>query len=556
MDRTRTPSLGRNGRDDRRGDQGSFKPFWSAPLGRPVSRRHRTGAQPNESRTGIESHGGRGRYVPTQVDAAHDRGVVVAFDGRHGSREFARDAAWILRRQGYRVWLFDTVCATPVLAYALKALKASMAIMVTASHNPPQDNGYKLYWEDGAQIRPPHDTGVSDILDGITETPSFGEGDTPTGIESVPESVVDAYFAEIAALRVFRTPTPLHIVYTAMHGVGRLAVERALSEAGYHHVHSVAEQGDPDPDFPTVAFPNPEEPGAMDLALALAESVSADVVLANDPDADRLCVAVPHDGAYRVLSGNEVGILFANELLSCGTYAAPTLVTNSIVSTTQLQKVAQAYGAEFRQTLTGFKWLGHAAAQHEARGGTSVMGFEEALGYSFGSVVRDKDGVSAALLLCDLVSRCRQEGITVVERLGQIEARHGVYLTSQKSLVFKGASGQAIMAEMMDQLRADPPTSLMGQAVVAGSDYLTGQSWCAGSDAVTTLDMPASNVLSFYLADETRLMVRPSGTEPKIKFYFEICEPVTGGDYRGARESAAKRLASFSQWVMDRYTPA
>jgi len=496
-----------------------------------------------------------GHYVPTQVNAAQERGVVVAFDGRHGSRQFARDAAFLLRNQGYRVWLFDEVCATPILAYALKSLNAAMAIMVTASHNPPQDNGYKLYWEDGAQIRPPHDTGVSAVLDGINETPTVDTHAAPDGIESIPETVIDAYFAEIDALRVYRRPSSLTVVYTAMHGVGRLAVERALNAAGYRSVHSVVEQGDPDPDFPTVSFPNPEEPGAMDLALALAEEVSADVVLANDPDADRLCVAVPDGESYRVLSGNEVGILFADELLKHGTYPSQTLVTNSIVSTTQLEKVARHYGAEFKQTLTGFKWLGHAAAQHEAHGGTSVMGFEEALGYSFGSVVRDKDGVSAALLFCDLVARCVESGCSVIDRLGQIENRHGVYLTSQKSLVFKGAAGQEIMTKMMDALRADPPRSLMDQAVVAGADYQSGISWRADAEGTTALEMPASNVLSFFLADESRLMVRPSGTEPKIKFYFEICEPVMGGDFRSARVRGAERLEALSQWVMDRYTP-
>ncbi|MCA9537616.1 MAG: phospho-sugar mutase [Myxococcales bacterium] len=498
---------------------------------------------------------GFGHYLLGTLPDAAKRGVAIGFDGRHGSREFAQDAAAVLAGLGVRVLRFTEVVPTPLLAFAVKHHGCAGGVMVTASHNPPADNGYKVYWADAAQIVPPHDAGISAAIDAIetlatVEVPAL---DAVGGlVEVVPPSTVAAYLDAVAALRVFPGGVPLRVVYTAMHGVGRKMVEAALDAAGYTDRHLVVEQCEPDPDFPTVAFPNPEEPGALDLALALAGKVGADLLIANDPDADRLAVAVPDgQGGYRALTGNQIGVLLADELLQYGKAAPGRLVATTVVSTGLLARLADEYGADYVETLTGFKWIAAAALRRDAAGGRFVFGFEEALGYSAGSVVRDKDGVSAALLFCDLAARCRAEGRGVLDRLAAIYRRHGLFQSRQHSLKLPGAEGAKRIEALMAALRADPPTQLAGTPVLRVRDLLTGEAREGGR--TTPIDLPRSDVLAFDLADGSRALVRPSGTEPKIKFYFEVRAPFAEGDALAAAEArAAGRLDALQTDLLTR----
>ncbi len=467
---------------------------------------------------------GLGDYLLRETPEAAQRGVVIGFDARHGSRDFASDAARVLLDRGLRVWLYDEIVPTPQLAHAVAWLGCAGGIMVTASHNPPADNGYKVYWGNGAQIIAPHDAGISACVDAIEQTPGISDA-TP---EAVPEAALADYLTAVDGLRVYQASTPLRVVYTAMHGVGTALVERVLHRHGYTDLHKVVEQCDPDPDFPTVSFPNPEEPGALDLALSLAESVKADLVLANDPDADRLSVSVPFEGGYRTLTGNQVGVLLADELLRAGE-GADRLVATTVVSSTLLRSLAEHYGVGYAETLTGFKWIANAALAHEAEGGRFVMGYEEALGYSIGPVVRDKDGVSAALVFCDLAAACKARGSSVMERLLEIYRRHGVYGSRQRSLVLPGEAGAARIGRIMDGLRGAPPQVVAGARVERVEDYLPGAR------------LPPSNVLAFELEGGARILARPSGTEPKVKFYFEVVVPLEG-DLAQAEASAQARI--------------
>ncbi len=323
-----------------------------------------------------------------------------------------------------------------------------------------------------------------------------------------------------------------------MHGVGKRLLEQVLLPAGHTDLHLVAEQAEPDGRFPTVKFPNPEEPGALDLSLALAAQVGADVVIANDPDADRLALAVPRpDGTWRPLTGNEVGCLLAEDLLTHGPQEANRLVATTVVSSALLSRIAAAHGAAYAETLTGFKWIANAALRHEAGGGRFVMGYEEALGYSAGPVVRDKDGVSAALLLCDLAAFEKARGRTLLDALESLARRYGLYVSGQKSMTLPGADGARQIREMMADLRKNPPTDFAGTAVVESRDLAIP----------TRPDLPAADVLAWSLDGGGRVLARPSGTEPKIKFYFEAREPVSPDESTAdATGRARARLTAFT----------
>ncbi|MCB9687204.1 MAG: phospho-sugar mutase [Alphaproteobacteria bacterium] len=462
--------------------------------------------------------------------------AVVGYDGRHGSRVFAADAAAVLVGAGLRVHLFREVCPTPVLAYAVRSLGASAGVMVTASHNPPQDNGYKVYGPDGAQIVSPTDTSVSAHLDALALD---AELPMAAGAVPVPDALVDDYVRDVLALRVHPNPVRRPIIaYTPMHGVGGALVQRVLGAAGYE-VHTVPEQAEPDGDFPTVKFPNPEEKGALDLVLALARRVGAELVLANDPDADRIAVAVPDGGRWRPLTGNEVGTLLAEDLLAHGATAGPRLVATSLVSSSLLAKIAAAHGAAYAETLTGFKWIARAAiTRPDAR---FVLGFEEALGVCVGEVVRDKDGVSAALIAADLAAdRIDRGGLPGA--IDELHRTHGVHLATQVSWTLPGSEGRAKITGAMRRFREEPPTTLGGLPVVASADTSVGTRRDLRTGEVSRLDLPASDVLVFEIEGGDRVLLRPSGTEPKLKAYVEVVEPVVGGDLASARTAAADRL--------------
>jgi len=475
---------------------------------------------------------GLARYLLDTVPDAAERGVTIGFDGRHGSLDFARDTAAVLADHGIPSQLFDQVVPTPRLSHAVVALGACAGVMVTASHNPPGDNGYKVYWGDGAQIVPPHDAGISAAIDALQDFDPRQVGDIEAHraagrVTLPPRSVTQDYFARLQGLRV-HDAAPIRVVYTAMHGVGATSVVRALKEAGYEDVHLVAEQADPDGDFPTVSFPNPEEPGALDLSLQLARAVDADLIVANDPDADRLAVAVPDgQGGWRQLSGNQVGCLLADDLLTHGPQDAGRLVATTIVSSRMLQVLAQAHDAAYAETLTGFKWIAHQALAHRGR---FVMGYEEALGYSVGDLVRDKDGVSAITLFVDLAAWCKARGVSVLDHLEALYRTHGLFVSEQRSVKLPGAEGRDRIAQAMATLREQSPTSLGGLPVRRVTDVLEGTVRTLTDGSVAPCPLPRSNVLAWTLSDGSQVLARPSGTEPKIKFYGEVREGLQAQD--------------------------
>jgi phosphomannomutase len=493
------------------------------------------GAGPNRMNLAVVMRATRAvaEILSAQVADAAARGVVVGYDGRRRSSEFAAATAEVLRAAGLNVYLFDSVVPTPLLAYAVLKLNCAGGVMITASHNPPEYNGYKLYWSNGAQIIAPIDTAIAAAI--ASGPPANTIALSKDGILPVPTNVEHDYLSTIA--QVAQTPgrkdRTLKIVYTAMHGVGAKLVLEALGSAGYAHVHSVGEQEQPDGEFPTVRFPNPEEKGAMDLAFALAKETGAHIVLANDPDADRLAVALPNsDGKYVQLTGNQVGILLGNRALE--TYAAQgdlsgTIVLNSCVSSPMLGAIAKAKGAQFEETLTGFKWIANRAiARFERDKLDFLFGYEEALGYTVGTTVRDKDGVSAALYAADLAATLRAQGHTLWDELERLYREHGLFASSQISITRKGIQGAAELAGMMAKLRKEPPAVVAGCKVLAFSDFEAGTR--SEGSTVHKLELPPSNVLVFELEGGHRIIARPSGTEPKAKLYFDVREPIADGE--------------------------
>jgi phosphomannomutase len=448
-------------------------------------------------------------------DTGHGGGsVVIGFDARHNSDVFARDTAEIMTGAGFKALVMPRTLPTPLLAYAIRELGCVAGVMVTASHNPPEDNGYKVYLGDGSQIVPPADSEIAARIAGIGPLAELPRGDSG---RVVGEDIVDRYLDTVAGL-AGDGPRDLTVVYTPLHGVGGTTVAQVLETAGFDAPQVVEQQEHPDPDFPTVSFPNPEEPGAMDLAMALAAETRADLVVANDPDADRCAVAVPDAHGWRMLRGDEVGALLAHHLIARGrkgTYA------NSIVSSSLLGKMAAAAGQPHEETLTGFKWIGRVEGL--------AFGYEEALGYCCDPEhVRDKDGVSALLLVCELAAAAKAEGRGLTDVLDDIAHEHGLHATDQLSVRFEDLSD---IPATMERLRATPPTTLGGLAVERVEDLAEGSA-----------QLPPTDGLRYSLAHGARVIVRPSGTEPKVKCYLEVVVPVGDEDVDAARISAAGRL--------------
>jgi phosphomannomutase len=500
--------------------------------------------------------GSRGGLVQgSGTGAAGDTGVsvVVGCDARHRSADFADEAARVLAGAGITVHMLPVPCPTPLLAFAVRYLAASAGVMITASHNPAADNGYKLYLSDGAQVIPPADAEIEEriaALGPLSQIAVAGRGDpliTRHG-DQVARAYLDAVVATAAGRPSGVEPDRLGltVVYTPMHGVAGELMLRAIGQAGFAPPHMVAAQAEPDPDFPTVAFPNPEEPGALDLALADARRLGADLVVASDPDGDRLAVAVPSRAGWLVLTGDQVGALLGASLLErTAGAAAPEarLVASTIVSSTLLSKIAAGAGVRYAETLTGFKWIARAA---DGLPGTRfVFGYEEALGYAVGDVVRDKDGIGAALAMLRLAADAKAAGRSVLDRYDELEMTYGVHLTSQVTL------RTADQAQVMSRLRANPPAELGGQPVTSIIDLLAGD----GARAAPPAGMPAADVLIFRLPG-ARVVLRPSGTEPKIKCYIEITESLPGWPLQAAREAAARRLAPLRDALKARLASA
>ncbi|MFG2842549.1 phospho-sugar mutase [Kitasatospora sp. NPDC048296] len=462
--------------------------------------------------------------------------VVIGYDARHKSYDFARDTAAVVVGAGLRAALLPRPLPTPVLAFAVRHLGAAAGVTVTASHNPPQDNGYKVYLGDGSQIVPPADAGIAaeiDAIGSLNDVPRAEEG-----WEVLGEDVIEAYLARAVSIVDEHSPRELDVVYTPMHGVGRDTLVAAFRRAGFAAPTVVAEQAEPDPDFPTVAFPNPEEPGAMDLAFRTAAAVGPDIVIANDPDADRCAVAVPANAnaagsgngtsGWRMLRGDEVGALLGSALVAKkaeGTFAT------TIVSATLLGRIAEAAGLDYAETLTGFKWISRAEGLR--------YGYEEALGYCVDPQgVRDKDGITAALLVAELAATLKKSGRTLTDLLDDLALEHGLHATDQLSVRVQDLS---LIADAMRRLREQPPTVLAGLTVTRADDLSAGSA-----------DLPPTDGLRYYLAGESvrsaRIVVRPSGTEPKLKCYLEVVLPVaSAADLAPTRTRAAELLDTIKQ---------
>jgi phosphomannomutase len=507
---------------------------------------------------------GLARYLLANVTDVKQRGVIIGRDGRTLSPELADDTAGVLAAHGIPALFFPTVVPTPVTAFAVLHLKAAAAVMVTASHNPPEYNGYKVYWSNGAQIIPPHDTGIAAEIEKIgvaRDVPVLSPGQARANSlwRDLDESVGRAYQAAIALeQRHPETRTrDFAIVYTAMHGVGGVWAKDALTRAGFTNLHMVKEQFEPDAAFPTVRFPNPEEKGALDLSLALADETRAELILANDPDADRLaCVTRRKDGTMVTLTGNEVGVLLGHYVLT-QTQPRPLYpsVMTSIVSSPQLGVIAHELGALYDEVLTGFKWIGNRAIEREEHDhATFLFGYEEALGYTVGDVARDKDGVGSALVFADLVAWCRSRGVTTHEYLEEIQRAHGLFVATQKNFTLPGAAGAATIAKIMDGFRASPPQAIGDFKIKVAKDYKTG----AG---LGHAKMPASNVIAYELEGGSRVTLRPSGTEPKIKYYFDLREALAASESLAvARARADMRLdalvSAFAKLAVERGQPS
>jgi phosphomannomutase len=481
------------------------------------------GAGPNRMNRVVVMRAAAG--LATYLVARGGKAAVIGYDARHKSDVFARDTAAVMVGAGLRAMVLPRQLPTPVLAFAIRFLGADAGVMVTASHNPPQDNGYKVYLGDGSQIVPPADAEISAAIDAVGPLDSVPMGEE---WETLGEEVLDAYLDRVAGLVSADSPRDLSTVYTPLHGVGRDVVLAAFDRAGFARPYVVSEQGDPDPEFRTVAFPNPEEPGAIDLAVAAAQTEDVDIVLANDPDADRCAVAVPDAGAvtgWRMLRGDEVGALLGEHLIRrdpniSGTYAA------SIVSSSLLGRIAAKHGLGYEETLTGFKWISRVSGLR--------FGYEEALGYCVDpDAVRDKDGVSAAIMVAELTAVLKAQGLVLTDVLDDLAREHGLHATDQLSARFDDLSQiEAAMA----RLRKEPPIALGGAAVTAAEDLSEGVG-----------GLPPTDGLRYRLADGGRVIVRPSGTEPKVKCYLEVVVPVVDDDVVAARRTATEKLAAIKR---------
>lgn len=472
--------------------------------------------------------------------------VVVAFDARASSRTLAEEVCGTLTGAGVRVRVFTEPTPTPVAAFALLHLGASAAIVITASHNPKEYNGFKLYGADGAQIVAPADSDIATRMDNLGpahQIPRAAYDISASHLDALGDEIGDAYLAALGRLSALpqgdvSQPRRVCIAYTPLHGLGAAWVTRALGAAGFEHLDVVEAQRAPHPEFPTVPFPNPEEPAVMNAVFALAEAGGADVALANDPDVDRLAVGLAGpDGKFSALSGNQVGMLLAEFLLrrhGVSAAGAKPLVVQSIVSSPMLEQIAAAHGAVWERTLTGFKWISRPAiALPHLR---FVMGFEEAIGYSVLPEVRDKDGISAALVVAELVDNCECNGITLGQALFTLYQRYGLWVSAQHSVTLPGAAGAGRIREAMQSLRAAPPAELLGQPVTQVTDYAVGETerppW-----------LGKANLVELRLGQAGRVLVRPSGTEPKLKIYVDACgeAPARWEQLRPAEEYREKQ---------------
>ena len=467
------------------------------------------------------------------------QGVAIAYDSRHMSPEFAEEAALCLAANGIKAYIFESLRPTPELSFAVRHLGCVAGINVTASHNPPEYNGYKVYWEDGAQITPPHDSGIMGEVKSISDwntvkTMDKAEAEKAGLFQVIGKEVDDAYMAELKKQVIHmdaieKEGKNLKIVYTPLHGSGNIPARRILKELGFENVYVVKEQELPDGDFPTVSYPNPEAAEAFELGLKLAKEVDADLVLATDPDADRLGVRVKDkNGEYHDLTGNMSGCLLANYELSQrkavnGSLPEDGALIKTIVTTNLADAIAKGYGVNLIEVLTGFKFIGQQILGFENSGkGSYLFGFEESYGCLIGTYARDKDAIVATMALCEAAAYYKTQGKTLWDAMIEMYEQFGYYKDAIQSVTMKGIEGLQKIQEIMNSLRQNPPTEFAGHKVTAVRDYKADTITDVATGAVKPTGLPNSNVLYYELTEDAWVCVRPSGTEPKVKFYYGV----------------------------------
>lgn len=479
---------------------------------------------------------GLARYIQSFGDEAKQRGVVIAYDSRHKSPEFAMEAAKTLATNGIQTYVFDELRPTPELSFAVRYLRAFAGIVITASHNPPEYNGYKVYGEDGGQLPPAVADQVIRYVNEVENELAIHVEDEKTLREKgliriIGSEVDDAYIHAVKTISIhpeLARETAINIVFTPLHGTSNKPVRRALAELGYQNVFVVKEQELPDPNFSTVASPNPEEHAAFAMAMELGKQVNADLLIATDPDADRLGVAVKNDkGNYVVLTGNQTGGLLLHYLLSQrkaqGTLPENGVVLKTIVTSEFGRAIAQSFGLETVDTLTGFKFIGEKMKEYEQTGQYAFQfGYEESYGYLIGGFVRDKDAVQAAVLAAEVCAFYKKQGLSLYEALLQLFDQYGYYREEQRSLTLKGKEGAEAIAAILASFRQQPPVEAAGKKVTVIEDYKTKERTNTLTGEKTAIDLPTSNVLKYILEDGSWFCLRPSGTEPKMKAYFGV----------------------------------
>lgn len=488
------------------------------------------------------------------------KGVAIAYDSRRMSPEFANEAALCLAANGIKAYIFESLRPTPELSYAVRKLECIAGINITASHNPPEYNGYKVYWEDGAQITPPHDKGIMDEVQKVTDYNTVKTMDVEAAkaaglYEVIGAEIDDAYIEELKKQVIHwdaikEVSKDLKIVYSPLHGTGNIPARRVLKELGFENVYVVKEQELPDGEFPTVSYPNPESEEAFELGLKLAKEVDADLVLATDPDADRLGVYVKDSksGDYKVLTGNMSGCLLEEYELSQrqavnGKLPEDGAVISTIVTSNMAGTIAKSYGLRFIEVLTGFKFIGQQILGFEQSGvGTYLFGFEESYGCLIGTHARDKDAIVATMALCEAAAYYKTQGKTLWDAMIDMYEKYGYYKDDIQSITLKGIEGLAKIQEILETLRNEPPVEIAGYKVLKARDYKADTIKDLATGEVTTTGLPSSNVLYYDLTDDAWLCVRPSGTEPKVKFYYGV---------KGASlEDADSKSAAFGKEVL------
>ena len=500
---------------------------------------------------------GFANYLIKQNENAKSMGVAIAYDSRNMSPEFAETAALVLNGNGIKTYLFDELRPTPMLSFAVRHLGCIGGIVVTASHNPPEYNGYKVYGEDGGQVPFPKDMEIIKEVEAVSDFKLIKKADKKDAEEKglftiIGKEVDDAYVKEVKSQSinpdVIKRQSNLKIVYTPLHGTGNKPVRRVLSEMGFTDVHVVPEQEKPDSQFSTVGYPNPEDPKAFTLALKLADEIKADIVVGTDPDADRVGAVVKNsNGEYVVLSGNMTGVLLTEYILSQkkekGELPDNAAVISTIVSTDLTKKITKAYNVDYFEVLTGFKYIGEKIKNFEKTGSnTYVFGFEESYGCLAGTYARDKDAVVATMLICELAAFYKEKGMSLYEGIQEVYKKYGYSNETIKSITLKGIEGAENMKKIMDSLRNDAPAEISGSKVLEIRDYLKGTFKNFSSNEEGKVNLPQSNVLYYILENGTWFCVRPSGTEPKIKVYF--------GSEGKSMEEAEKNNSSAIDGVM------